>query len=765
MSKQEYEKKIKQQKMDEKYAEEAMLQNIIKLYFRDMENLKSKPLTAEREKELVELIRQGDSEARKELIESNLALVISIAQKYKRCGLPLLDVIQAGNEGLILAVEKFNPDKGRFSTCAFQWIKKMIKLALDNNRNIHIPDHVLRKIRALAETRKKLKAENPEEPANAKLAEAMGISEEKLEDLLMIEAIQPDSLQRIVYGEKDDAVTLGELLVDIDGKDDEYSEMLSHKTVNYTMEELRMVFFEEEEAQKLYELYLSGAKTAKINDFIKEYKLDQDEVEKLRDCIFTKVKEAVAVIPENFNKSVNYQELSEEESLLKLLASGQTTGLMQSQDAYARIFAGMEEINFEEYDQCWEMHFEEENYDRMLEEEILLNQIKKIGSVAYEKYVLRYLLAHYHLEITMENRVACIAAVSECLREEYKEGGVEKKNWDDYFQELIEKLDEEKLNELALATGMDIQVYTVFRKKVLKCKDYDYLDMDFICMYFTLKYAKECSQVSYRKAFDKLKELYNENNLLEEEFLSDRLDIESSQAMGNKLFLDMESAEGLKQKYRELLFEERIDKLTAVFQRISELKRRKILRSEEIVFHEQWKEFNVNFMQYENEWLMENDQATKKGKNKHLSREMIYDFLYGDRKVKTKQTAGCYLGTDNFTSSLINNNVFSRFAGKQGYKKRNLILTLVFLNFTYELDEMEKEESLDYFNRVSLFEYKVWNILSPCGYMMLHSENAYDSFLKLLLSCSEPRDLFRYIWKNREELITRCIGEKRNEFL
>ncbi len=105
-------------------------------------------LTAEEEVVLGRLVQQGDSRARARMIESNLRLVVRLARRYVHRGLPLLDLIEEGNLGLIRAVEKFDPERGfRFSTYATWWIRQNIERALMNQtRTIRLPIHVMKEI-------------------------------------------------------------------------------------------------------------------------------------------------------------------------------------------------------------------------------------------------------------------------------------------------------------------------------------------------------------------------------------------------------------------------------------------------------------------------------------------------------------------------------------------------------------------------------------------------------------------------------------------
>ena len=136
---------------------------------------KSKLLTADEEKIYGKRVLRGDQEARRIMIESNLRLVVKISRRYLNRGLPLLDLIEEGNLGLIRAVEKFDPERGfRFSTYATWWIRQTIERAIMNQtRTIRLPIHIVKEMNGYLKTQRALSQQLDHEPTEADIAEHM----------------------------------------------------------------------------------------------------------------------------------------------------------------------------------------------------------------------------------------------------------------------------------------------------------------------------------------------------------------------------------------------------------------------------------------------------------------------------------------------------------------------------------------------------------------------------------------------------------------
>ena len=196
---------------DEDITKDVNINDPVRMYLKEIGRISL--LSSEEELDISMRIANGDEDAKNLLAESNLRLVVSIAKRYVGRGLLFLDLIQEGNIGLMKAVEKFDYGKGyKFSTYATWWIRQAITRALaDQARTIRVPVHMVETINKMARIQRQLTLELNREPSEEELAEKMGVTVEKVREVMKISQ-EPVSLETPI-GEEDDS-HLGDFLKD-----------------------------------------------------------------------------------------------------------------------------------------------------------------------------------------------------------------------------------------------------------------------------------------------------------------------------------------------------------------------------------------------------------------------------------------------------------------------------------------------------------------------------------------------------------------------
>ncbi len=159
--------------------------NLMAIYIKDIEEYSL--LTSEEEAFLSTEIESGNEDAREKFILSNLRLVVKIAHDYKSLGVPIMDLIEEGNIGLMKAVERFRPDKGaKFSSYASWWIKQSIRKSLSlHNRNIKIPCQAGIQLFKIRKAKAEFDKKHNRDPSNEELAEATGLSLHSVNNLML----------------------------------------------------------------------------------------------------------------------------------------------------------------------------------------------------------------------------------------------------------------------------------------------------------------------------------------------------------------------------------------------------------------------------------------------------------------------------------------------------------------------------------------------------------------------------------------------------
>src|SRR6266480_3491596 len=263
----------------------------IKLYLREIGQVKL--LTPEEEIELAARIKRGDKKAREQMIKANLRLVVKIAHDYEGLGLPLLDLINEGNIGLMKAVERFDPAKGgKLSTYGSWWIKQSIKRALANqSKTIRLPVHLVDKISKMRRTAMKLQEVLGREPTDEELAEELGMTPSRVAQLRTA-AIRPASLDAPIGDE--DSNNFSEVVQD-ENAATPYQE-LEEKTVSAMLQEMVKTLDAREATILRYRFGLDGGSEKTLEEVGQKFGVTRERVRQIQNIALAKLRKMIEKI-------------------------------------------------------------------------------------------------------------------------------------------------------------------------------------------------------------------------------------------------------------------------------------------------------------------------------------------------------------------------------------------------------------------------------------------------------------------------------------
>ena len=263
--------------MEKMLAQEGLaIDDPVRMYLKEIGKVPL--LDADREMELAERMANGDEEAKNELVEANLRLVVSIAKRYVGKGMFFLDLIQEGNLGLMKAVDKFDYQKGyKFSTYATWWIRQAITRAIaDQARTIRIPVHMVETIHKVSRYSRQLLQELGHEASAEEIGEKMGMSADKVREIMKI-AQDPVSLETPI-GEEEDS-HLGDFIPDDDSPAP--AEAASYTLLREQLNEVLHTLTPREEQVLKLRFGLDDGRTRTLEEVGKEFNITRERIRQI----------------------------------------------------------------------------------------------------------------------------------------------------------------------------------------------------------------------------------------------------------------------------------------------------------------------------------------------------------------------------------------------------------------------------------------------------------------------------------------------------
>jgi RNA polymerase primary sigma factor len=261
---------------------------ILQLYLREMSE--TPLLTPQEEIELAGRIQAGDDAAREHMIKANLRLVVKIAKNYEGMGLPLLDMINEGNIGLMRAVERFDPAKGaKLSTYAAWWIKQAIKRGLANQgKTIRLPVHQVDRVSKIRRTANRLNEEFGREPTDEEIAEELGMATERVTELITA-SYRPTSLDAPIVEDSD--TTLQDVIRDENAMTayEDYEQQTRYDLVN----ELLGILDERELTIIRFRFGIDGGDVKTLDEVGEQFDLTRERIRQIQNAALRKLRDKI----------------------------------------------------------------------------------------------------------------------------------------------------------------------------------------------------------------------------------------------------------------------------------------------------------------------------------------------------------------------------------------------------------------------------------------------------------------------------------------
>ena len=256
--------------------EGLMVDDPVRMYLKEIGSIPL--LDSEEETRYAKLMADGDEYAKNKLVESNLRLVVSIAQRYVGKGIYFLDLIQEGNLGLMKAVEKFDYTMGyKFSTYATWWIRQAISRAIaDQSRTIRIPVHMVETIHKVSRSQLQLLQKLGREATSAEIAADIGMSEDKVREIIKISQ-DPVSLETPI-GEADES-HLGDFIPDDNTPTP--AEAASYQLLREQLNEVLHTLTQREEMVLKMRFGLEDGRTRTLEEVGKEFNITRERIRQI----------------------------------------------------------------------------------------------------------------------------------------------------------------------------------------------------------------------------------------------------------------------------------------------------------------------------------------------------------------------------------------------------------------------------------------------------------------------------------------------------